>query len=88
MSTAVIDRSDRQEQLALISDILEECRTLSKGTAVAVLHANWPSQSASFFDNRFDLIMSLSAEGMAHALGYSDPTGQRAVKQVAAERGF
>lgn len=82
MSTTTINRADRQAQLALVAELLEECKNLSKKVGVEVLHANFSGTSRSFFHSRFELLINMTPEEMVRVIGYADPVGERAVRRV------
>lgn len=87
MSTGTMTRNQAtRDQLDHVAAVLDECQGLSKATGVAVLQANWPNKSKGFLHARFELLMRMSPENVAHALGHSDPTGETAARNVDLER--
>ena len=73
-----------QNQLALIADIQDECRDLEPKTARAILVANFPQKTDSFFKRNLKLVLALDPETFASVIGYPDPTGEEAVANVMA----
>lgn len=65
-----------------IADIQDECREVSKKTAVDILVANFPHLSRAFIVRRFGHLMALSPDDLARVLQYQDPTGERAVRNI------
>lgn len=74
-----------QHQLALIADIQDECRDLAPRTARAILVANFPQKTDSFFKRNLKLVLSLDPEAFANVIGYADPTGEKAIRNVMSE---
>ncbi|HEY4598893.1 hypothetical protein [Corynebacterium sp.] len=67
---------------SLISEIQDECRDVSRKTAADILAANFPSKSRDFLNRNLAYILALSPDDLARLIGYPDPTGEKAVRNV------
>lgn len=75
-----------QDQIDLIADIQTECLDVAPQTARLILRANFPQKTDSFFKRNLPLILSMDPEELVPMLGYPDPTGETAVRNVMAAR--
>lgn len=67
-----------------IAEIQDECRAESPKTARAILRSYFPHKSDSFFKRNLQRILALSPDDLARVIGYPDPTGEKAVRNVLA----
>ena len=59
-----------------------EVRGMDKKTAVAYLHETHPHKSKSFFDRYYTHLMDLDPLGLSRILGHSDPTANKAIRNI------
>lgn len=68
-----------------IAEIQTECRAESKRTALEILAANFPRKSKSWLARNMQFILTLSPDDLVRVIGYPDPTGEKAVRNVLAQ---
>ena len=71
-----------QSALDKIAAIQDECRSESMETATNILSAHFPHKTVKFFKRNLDLVLAISPDDFARVIGYSDPTGEEAVRNV------
>ena len=64
---------------ALLQESLEG---MDKKSAVAHLHNLFPHQSISYFDRNYLHIITLDPIGLSRILGHSDPTADKAIRNI------
>jgi len=64
---------------ALLQEALEG---MDKKSAVAHLHNLFPHQSKSYFDRNYLHIITLDPIGLSRILGHSDPTADKAIRNI------
>ena len=75
-----------QSALDKIAAIQDECRSESMETATNILAAHFPHKTVKFFKRNLDLVLAISPDDFARIIGYSDPTGEKAVRNVLAQQ--
>lgn len=55
---------------------------MDKKNAVTFLHESHPHKSKSFFDRNYNHLMALDPMGLYRFIGHSDPTANKAIKNV------
>ena len=60
----------------------EELAGLDKKSAVTYLHDHYPHKSKSFFDRNYLHILTLDPLGLSRILGHSDPTADKAIRNI------
>jgi hypothetical protein len=64
---------------ALLQEALEG---MDKKSAVAHLLHLFPDKSKSYFDRNYQYLMALDPLGLSRILGHSDPTANKAIREV------
>ena len=59
-----------------------ELEGLDKKSAVEHLHNLYPHQSKSYFNRNYLHIITLDPLGLSRILGYSDPTADKAIRNL------
>ena len=62
-----------------------ELEGLDKKSAVEHLHNLYPHQSKSYFNRNYLHIITLDPLGLSRILGYSDPTADKAIRNLERE---
>mgnify|MGYP006932319260 FL=1 len=75
-----------QSALDQIAAIQDECRSESMEAASNILAAHFPHKTVTFFKRNLDLVLAISADDFARVIGYPDPTGEKAVRNVLAQQ--
>lgn len=68
--------------LTQIAQMQEECRGENPPTIQAVILSYYPSLSVNFVKRQMTRILALSPDDLARVIGYPDPTGEKAVRNV------
>ena len=69
-----------------ITEIQDECREVGKKAALDILAANFPTKSKSWLTRHMPFILALSPDDLVRLIGYPDPTGEKAVRNVLAQQ--
>ena len=72
--------------LSQIAAVQDECRAESKAAAVEIMHSHYPYKSKQWIHRNFHLLMALSPDDLVRLIGYPDPTGEKAVRNVLAQQ--
>lgn len=70
--------------LSQIAQMQEECRGENPPTIQAIILSYYPSLSVNFVKRQMMRILALSPDDMVRVIGYPDPTGEKAVRNVLA----
>lgn len=80
MSTSLsFDEAVARRDYALLQ---EAVRDMTKRDAVDHLHSLFPAKARQWLNRNLPYLMALDPEGLRSALGYSDPTGEAAVRRA------
>lgn len=60
----------------------EHLAGMDKKSAVEYLHQTYPHKSKSFFDRNYLHILTLDPLGLSRILGHSDPTADKAIRNL------
>ena len=65
-----------------IATMQHECMGEAPSTARAIILAYYPSLSENFVKRQLVNILAISPEDLVRLIGYPDPTGEKAVRNV------